>query len=256
MSFARRTTGRLGPKAALVALAPALASAADPKAPPPAAPMTAPVAEAHEHAALRRVRLPLRDFTLRRIDAQDGDPAGAITLSRFARGKRLVLLAYFAPWCANWRYQAPLLAELLARYRGRGLDLLAISEYAAREDTRDFFQDGQSGAAGPGQAPRPGGAPPYAVVYESESRDERERTAHFALRQAAGDSRKWGSPFLVFFKPAALGDPNGEAWVAAGELIAEDVERLLREQLGPPLSRRTRPGSAPTVRRPAAPGRR
>lgn len=196
---------------------------------PPPAPVkeTPQVVDAHEYAALRKVQLPLRDFTLRRIDARPGDPQGAITLSRFASGKKLVLLAYFAPWCSNWRYQAAHLPALLARYQDRGLGLLAVSEYAAHEDTRAFF----SAPGGPGPAP-------YPVVYESESRDDRERTVHHALRQAVGDTRKWGSPLLVFFKPAALNQPSAEAWVVTGELIEGEVERLLREQLGQPKVRR------------------
>ncbi|HEV2707380.1 MAG TPA: hypothetical protein VGV59_15800, partial [Pyrinomonadaceae bacterium] len=104
-----------------------------------------------------------------------------------------------------------------------GFDVVAVSEYAALEQTREFF--GEEGA-------------PYQVVVESEEGAARDKTTHYAYRQAIGDSRRWGSPFNVFLEPARLnreGDVLVEkTFVVGGELIEEDAERFIRERLGLP----------------------
>ena len=99
---------------------------------------------------------------------------------------------------------------------------MGVSEYGSAEDSRKYFES-QGGA-------------PFPVVVESEATDAREKTTHFGYRQAAGDPRRWGSPFNVFLEPAKL-NPAGEmltekAWVVGGELIEKDVERFVRERLG------------------------
>lgn len=188
-----------------------------PAAPPPPSPPAA--AEGHEYAPLREVKVTLPELRLRRLDSEE-----ELQLSRFARGKRLVVLAFFAPWCPNWGYQAPGLAALQRRYEKQGLAVLAVSEYASLNDTRAFFREGP---------------PPYPVVVESLSRDDRERTQHFRLRQATGDTRKWGSPFLLFFAPGSGRDPlRGAAWAVNGELIEHEVAAFLGQRLGEPATRR------------------
>ncbi|HEX8098011.1 MAG TPA: hypothetical protein VF507_08245, partial [Pyrinomonadaceae bacterium] len=91
----------------------------------------------------------------------------------------------------------------------------------SRDDVRTFF--GPSG-------------PPYTVVTDSEARDQREKTQHYTYRQAAGDTRKWGSPWNIFLEPAKL-SPSGDllsekAWVVNGELIEADIETFIRQRLG------------------------
>ncbi|HEX8852230.1 MAG TPA: hypothetical protein VF754_02025, partial [Pyrinomonadaceae bacterium] len=93
--------------------------------------------------------------------------------------------------------------------------------YAALEQARDFF--GAQGA-------------PYAVVVESEEGAAREKTTHYAYRQASGDTRRWGSPFNVFLEPARVNKQGDllveKTHVVGGELIEEEVERFIRERLG------------------------
>ena len=170
----------------------------------------------HEYAPLEEKTVNYKDWTLNSL--KDGAP---VNLRSFTKGKKLVLVVYFAPWCGNWKNEAPVAARLYEKYKGQGLDVIAVSEYAPRADSVTFF--GEAGS-------------PYTVVYESESRADRDKTAHYTYRQATGDTRRWGSPYNVFLEPAKLnktGDVLAEkAWVVNGELIEDEVENFIRERLG------------------------
>ncbi|HKQ52479.1 MAG TPA: TlpA disulfide reductase family protein [Pyrinomonadaceae bacterium] len=170
----------------------------------------------HEYAPLEEKTVNYKDWTLNSV--KDGKP---VNLRSFAQGKKLVLVVYFAPWCGNWRNEAPVAAKLYEKYKAAGLDVIGISEYAPPADTVAFFGEGGS---------------PYTVVSESESREARDKTAHFNYRQATGDTRRWGSPYNVFLEPAKL-SKTGEvlaekAWVVNGELMEEEVENFIRARLG------------------------
>lgn len=171
----------------------------------------------HEYAPLLEKSFEYKDWTFKSL--KDGSP---VNLREFTKGKKLVMVVYFAPWCGNWKMEGPVVMRLYDKYKSAGFDVIAVSEYASAEDSRKYFE--QTGGA------------PYTVVVESETRDERERTTHFGYRRACGDSRKWGSPFNVFLEPAKL-KPKGDVltektWIVGGELIEEDAERFIREKLG------------------------
>ena len=178
---------------------------------------TAALAQAgHEYAPLEEKTVNYKDWTLNSV--KDGKP---VNLRSFAQGKKLVLVVYFAPWCGNWKNEAPFAARLYEKYKDAGLDVIGVSEYAPAADTVAFFGEGGS---------------PYTVVSESESRADRDKTAHYGYRQATGDTRRWGSPYNVFLEPAKLsktGDVLAEkAWVVNGELVEEEVESFVRARLG------------------------
>jgi hypothetical protein len=132
------------------------------------------------------------------------------------------MIVYFAPWCGNWRHEAPIAAKLYEKYKAQGFQVIGVSEYAMRGDVESYFA--------------PDG-PPYPVVTESESREDREKTAHFAYRQLTGDKRKWGSPWNIFLEPSKLnakGDVLTEkAWVVNGELIEEEVDKFIASKVTP-----------------------
>jgi thiol-disulfide isomerase/thioredoxin len=181
------------------------------------APAPAPSQAGHEYAPLLEQSINYKDWTFKSV--KDGTP---VNLRDWAKGKKLVLVVYFAPWCGNWKMEAPGVAKLYDQYKQHGFDVVAVSEYAAPAETQSYFA--QSGGA------------PYTVVVESESRDARDKTSHYGYRQTTGDTRKWGSPYNIFLEPAKL-SPSGEilaekAWVVGGELIEKDVERFIRERLG------------------------
>lgn len=186
-------------------------------APSPAPAAVASSHDGHEYAPLLERSIGYKDWTFKSL--KDGAP---VNLREWSRGKKLVMVVYFAPWCGNWKMEAPVISKLYDKYRKDGFDVIAVSEYASADDSRKYFESA-------------GGAP-FTVVVESETRESRDQTTHYALRQTCGDARKWGSPFNVFLEPSKL-TPQGEvltekAWVVGGELIEKDAEQFIREKLG------------------------
>jgi thiol-disulfide isomerase/thioredoxin len=170
---------------------------------------------AHEYSPLVEKTVNYKNWSLN--DIKTNKP---VDLRSLVQGKKLVMVVYFAPWCANWKYEAPVAANLYEKYKGQGFEVIGVSEYGSRDDVRAYF--GEAGA-------------PYTVVSESETREDRDKTLHYGYRQLTGDSRKWGSPWNIFLEPAALaktGDVLAEkAWVVNGELIEEEVDKFIADRL-------------------------
>jgi thiol-disulfide isomerase/thioredoxin len=171
----------------------------------------------HEWAPILEQKIDYKDWTFKSL--KDGAP---LNLRELLKGKKLVMVVYFAPWCANWKAEAPTIWRLYEKYKSEGFEVVGVSEYASADDSRKYFES-QGGA-------------PFPVAVESEASSAREQTTHFGYRKACGDPRRWGSPFNVFLEPAKL-NKSGEvlterAWVVGGELIEKDVERFIRERLG------------------------
>ena len=179
------------------------------------APAAVQAQDGHEYSPLVEKTLNYKNWTLN--DLKDNTP---VDLRALVQGKKLVMVVYFAPWCPNWRNEAPIAQKLYEKYKGQGFIVIGVSEYGSRDDVRNFF--GPAGSA-------------YPVVSESESRDDREKTPHFGYRQLTGDTRKWGSPWNIFLEPSALsksGDVVTEkAWIVNGELIETDVDKFIGERL-------------------------
>lgn len=172
--------------------------------------------QGHEYSPLVEKTVNYKNWTLN--DIKDNNKP--VDLRSAVAGKKLVMVVYFAPWCGNWRNEAPVAAKLYEKYKDQGFTVIGVSEYASRDDVKSFF--GPDGA-------------PYPVVSESEAREDREKTPHYGYRQLTGDTRKWGSPWNIFLEPATLlkkGDVLTEkAWVVNGELIEEDVDKFIAGRL-------------------------
>lgn len=172
----------------------------------------------HEYAPLQERELKYKNWTFKTMGT--GEP---VNLREWAAGKKLVVVAYFAPWCGNWRMERPVLARLHDKYRAHGFDVVAVSNYATTDELKQHFE------------PRPAA---FTIVVESDTKEARDQTAHYKYRQQTGDTRKWGSPYNIFLAPAALkaeGDVLAErVWVVNGELIETEVEAFIRERLGLP----------------------
>jgi thiol-disulfide isomerase/thioredoxin len=171
----------------------------------------------HEYSPMVESTVNYKNWTLPNLVTKKDED-----LRKLIEGKKLVMIVYFAPWCGNWRQEAPIAAKLYEKYKAQGFQVIGVSEYAMRGDTESYFA--------------PDG-PPYPVVTESESREDREKTAHFAYRQLTGDKRKWGSPWNIFLEPGKLnakGDVLTEkAWVVNGELIEEEVDKFIASKVTP-----------------------
>jgi thiol-disulfide isomerase/thioredoxin len=179
------------------------------------APVATYAQDEHEYSPLVEKTVNYKNWTLN--DLKDNKP---VDLRSLVQGKKLVMVVYFAPWCSNWRNEAPVAARLYEKYKDRGFAVIGVSEYDARDTVSTFF--GPTGS-------------PYPVVSESESREDRDKTPHFGYRQATGDMRKWGSPWNIFLEPASL-SKTGEvltekAWIVNGELIEADVDKFIADHL-------------------------
>ncbi len=170
--------------------------------------------DGHEYAPVVEKTVNYKTWTLN--DLASNKP---VALRSLMQGKKLVMVLYFAPWCPNWRNEAPVAASLYEKYKSQGFEIVGVSEYGSRDDVKAFF--GPAGA-------------PYPVVSESESRDDREKTPHFGYRQLTGDTRKWGSPWNIFLEPAkcSSGDVLAEkAWIVNGELIEAEADKFIHDRL-------------------------
>jgi thiol-disulfide isomerase/thioredoxin len=169
----------------------------------------------HEYAPIIEKTVNYKNWTLK-----DLGTGKDVSLRSLMQGKKLVMVLYFAPWCPNWRNEAPVAARLYDKYKSQGFEIVGVSEFAPAADSRTYF--GPSGA-------------PYPVVVESESRDDREKAALYGYRQSTGDARRWGSPWNIFLDPAkcnSTGDVLTEkAFVVNGELIEAEADKFIADRL-------------------------
>jgi thiol-disulfide isomerase/thioredoxin len=169
----------------------------------------------HEYAPVQEKTVNYKTWTLGDLQSNK-----SVSLRSLMQGKKLVMVLYFAPWCPNWRNEAPVAASLYDKYKSQGFEIIGVGEYGSRDDVRAFF------------APT---GPPYPVVMESESRDDRDKTPHYGYRQLTGDTRKWGSPWNIFLEPGKC-DSNGDvltekAFVVNGELIEAEADKFIHDRL-------------------------
>jgi len=114
----------------------------------------------HEYSPLFEKTVNYKNWTLN--DLATNKP---VSLRSLMQGKKLVMVLYFAPWCPNWKNEAPVAARLYEKYKAQGFEIIGVGEYDSRDAVKNYF--GPNG-------------PPYPVVMESESRDDREKTPHYA----------------------------------------------------------------------------
>lgn len=175
-----------------------------------------PVFAQNEQSPMVEKAFEYKDWTYKNIRTD-----GSTNLREFSKGKKLVMIVYFAPWCPNWKHDVEFVQGLYDKYKANGLEIVAVGEYdsvAAMKASLESFKV------------------TFPAVYESEDRLVRETTVHFAQRHEAGDTRKWGSPWYVFLEPAEL-EAKGEVLikkvnVVNGELIRDEAEKFIRAKLG------------------------
>lgn len=146
---------------------------------------------------------------------------GETNLRQFAQGKKLVMVVYWAPWCHNWEHDFAFVQELHHKYAKDGLGVIGVGEYDSVDKMKQNYERNKLS---------------FLSVYESAALSERLNTTHHAQRTAAGDTRKWGSPWYVFLDVSKL-NPSGDVLankvsVVNGELIRPEAEKFIREKLG------------------------
>jgi thiol-disulfide isomerase/thioredoxin len=146
-----------------------------------------------------------------------------VNLRDLIKGKKLAMVIYYAPWCHNWQHDAPMVERLYEKYKSAGLEIVAVSEYDLLSNTKAGLDQFKI---------------TFPAVYESQSRDDREKTTHHDYSSTTGDSRKWRSPYYVFLDPSKI-DKKGDTlvkktFVINGEMIELEGEKFIRQQLGLP----------------------
>ena len=169
-----------------------------------------------EQAPIQEKALNYKNWTYKNVR---GD--GETSLRDFARGKKLVMVVYFAPWCPNWKHEAPFAQKMYEKYKANGFDVIGVGEYDTIEKMKAHLDTFKL---------------TFPVVYESASTDAKQKTTHYEYRKSVGDTRNWGSPWNIFLEPAVL-EKKGDvllkkAFVVNGELIEPETEKFIREKLG------------------------
>ena len=174
--------------------------------------------DGHEYSPLVEKEISYKNWKLPNLKTEKPED-----LRTLMTGKKLVMVVYFAPWCKNWKFESPVAKKLYDKYKDQGFQVIGVSEYASRDEVINHF-----GADGP----------PFPIVTESVTKEDRMKTPHHDYRKLTGDNRNWGSPWNIFLEPAKV-KPDGDvlvekAWVVNGELIEEEVDKFIASTLTPP----------------------
>jgi thiol-disulfide isomerase/thioredoxin len=172
----------------------------------------------HEYAPLQEKEIKYKDWTYKKVgDGKD------LNLRDAAKGKKLVMVVYFAPWCPNWKLQAPVAEKFYEKYKANGFEIIGVGEYGTVDAMNMSLNEFKI---------------TFPVVYESLLREDKQKTTHYDYRKTTGDTRNWGSPWSIFLVPSSLskkGDVLTEkTFVVNGELMEAETEAFIREKLGLP----------------------
>ena len=176
-----------------------------------------PAGAQHEYAPVQEKEIKYKDWTYKQV--RDGQ---SLNLRQAMSGKKLVMVVYFAPWCPNWKLQAPVAQRFYEKYNANGFEIIGVGEYDTVEKMKASIDTYKI---------------TFPVVYESDSTAAKQTTPHYEYRKATGDNRNWGSPWSIFLVPSEL--KKGEVltektFVVNGELMEAESEAFIREKLGLP----------------------
>src|SRR5213075_97452 len=87
--------------------------------------------DGHEYSPLVEKTVNYKNWTLN--DLATNKPT---SLRSLMAGKKLVMVLYFAPWCPNWKNEAPVAASLYGKYKAQGFQIIGVSEYGTRDDVK------------------------------------------------------------------------------------------------------------------------
>ncbi len=169
----------------------------------------------HHYVPLREAEMEIKDFTFATLED------GKISLRESARGKKLVLVHYFAAWCHNSNFDVTTMKEIYGKYRDRGLLVIGVCEYSSRDELRKFIEKHK---------------PTYPICIEGDGKNkERAGTTHYAYRKQVDDQRVWGTPLNILISAEDV-QKDGEVVtrrvrVAPGEVIKTELEDFIRQRL-------------------------
>lgn len=169
----------------------------------------------HYYVPLREVEMDIKDFSFATLDG------GTVTLSEAIKGKKLVLVHYFAAWCHNSNFDVLTMKELYEKYKDRGLMVIGVCEYSNETELRGFIERHK---------------PEYPICIEGDGKfKDRTGTTHYLYRSKLDDNRHWGTPLNILIEAADV-QKKGEivarrVRIAPGEVIKSEFEQLIQEKL-------------------------
>lgn len=177
----------------------------------------------NEQAPILEKEIEYRDWTYKSIRTGED-----VNLRAYASDKKLTIVVYFAPWCGNWRYDAPLLKRFYEKYKDRGLGIIAVGLYDPLDSMKASLNELKI---------------PFPAVYESAERGAKQTSLHYKYRRFVGDARNWGSPWYIFLMPSTM-EKDGDAltkrtFIINGEIIETEGEAIIRKHLGLPGDTKT-----------------
>jgi thiol-disulfide isomerase/thioredoxin len=169
----------------------------------------------NEQAPILEKDIAYKDWTFKGV--RDGKE---MSLRDLTKGKKLVAVVYWAPWCHNWQHDAPMLERLYEKYKDNGFGIVGVGEYGtvdAMKASLDGFKI------------------TFPTVYESDSQAAYQSTQHYAYRTSTGDKRRWGSVYYVFLSPDKFEKDAdslvNKTYVINGEMIETEGEQFIRQML-------------------------
>lgn len=143
-----------------------------------------------------------------------------LDLREATKGKKLVLVTYFAAWCENSNHDYETIQHLLKKFGDKGLAVIGVCNYSETKEVKEFITKHQ---------------PLYPICVESTDDKLREKTLHYNYRKLCGDPRKWGTPFSLLIEAKNI-HADGEIFAnevlaANGELDRKEAEKLIKQLL-------------------------
>lgn len=171
--------------------------------------------DAHEYAPLVEKDISYENWNYKNIETNQ-----KVDLREFSKGKKLVMVVYFAPWCHTSNYQAPVVQKLYDKYKENGFAVIGVSLYGAVAKVKDMRDRLNLG---------------FPIVTESTSSKDRDNTLHYKYRTSVGDTRKWGTPWNIFLVPGEFSTEGdvlvNKATIVNGEIREQEAEYFIRKKL-------------------------
>ncbi len=176
----------------------------------------------NEQAPMIEKEIDYRDWTYKSIKTGEN-----INLRKYAAGNKVTMVVYYAPWCPNWRFDAPMLQRFYDKYAAQGLGIIAVGLYDPLDAMKANLEKLRI---------------TFPAVYESAERGAKQTSLHYKYRRSTGDIRNWGSPWYIMLTPAVM-ETKGDlltkkTTVINGEVIEKEGDDFIREHLGLPTSKR------------------
>ncbi len=172
----------------------------------------------NEQAPMIEKEISYKDWTYKSIRTGDD-----INLRDFTARNKLTMVVYFAPWCPNWKFDAPMLQRLYDKYKANGLGIIAVGLYDPVDSMKKSLDTLKI---------------TFPAVYESAERAAKQKSLHYAYRRYTGDARNWGSPWYIFLTPSVMENKGDlltkKTFIINGELIEAEGELFIRKHLALP----------------------